>query len=99
MVELVEMLANVMPLLLNAKTFLEKEAGFQRDNLALAEVSESKDGQRWIITFFYNLPSQETYCEVEVSKDGEMLAFRQLESDDEAPRDSLAAYPLRSPLT
>jgi glycosyltransferase involved in cell wall biosynthesis len=98
-VELTEMLANVMPLLPTAKEFLEKEAGFQRSNLALAELSMSKDGERWIITFFYNLPSYETYCEVEVSKDGEMLAFRRLESDDEALWDNPAAQPLRSPST
>jgi hypothetical protein len=91
-VELAEMLANVIPILDKAKEFLEKEAGFQRYNLALAEVSESRDGGRWIITFFYNLLGQETYCEVEVSKkDEEMLAFRRLEWDKEAPRDNLAA--------
>ena len=91
MVELTEMLANVMPLLPTAKEFLEKEAGFQRSNLALAELSMSKDGERWIITFFYNLPSYESYCEVEVSKDGKMLAFKRLESDDEALWDNPAA--------
>jgi hypothetical protein len=89
-VELAEMLANVIPILDKAKEFLEKEAGFQRYNLALAEVSDSKDGERWIITFCYNFPSQEIYCEVEVSKkDEEMLAFRRLESDEGVSRDNL----------
>jgi hypothetical protein len=90
--ELAEMLASVMPFLDKVKEVLEKEAGFQRNNLALSEVSESKDGERWTITFFYyNCPSQETYCEVEVSKkDREILALRRLESDEKAPKDNLA---------
>jgi hypothetical protein len=81
LVELAEMLANVIPLLDRAKEFLEKEAGFKRHNLALADVSESKNSERWIITFFYDLPSREIYCEVEVSKKGgEMLAFKRSEA-------------------
>ena len=85
--ELADMLVRTLPLLDRAKKFLEKKAGFNPNDLTLADVSESKEGERWIITFFYNLPGQETYCEVELSKkDGEMLAFRRLESD-EAPRD------------
>lgn len=80
------MLASVIPLLDKAKESVEKEAGFSRLNLTLAEVSESKDSERWVITFFYNFPNQEAYCEVEISKkDGEMLAFRRLESDEKAP--------------
>lgn len=52
--ELGEMLTNVMPILDEAKEFLEQEAGLSRSNLALAEASESEDGERCTITFFYN---------------------------------------------
>ena len=83
MTKLAEILQSIMPLLDKAKEFVEKEAGFQRRNLALAEVSESKDGERWLITFFYNLPGQETYCEIEVSKrNAEMSGFKRFECDE-----------------
>ena len=88
------MLASVIPLLDKAKESVEKEAGFSRLNLTLAEASESKDCERCIYNFlFYNFPNQETYCEVEISKkDGEMLAFRRLESDEKHPK---TIYPPR----
>ena len=83
-----EMLAKVMPILGMAKAYLQKEGGFLRDHLALAEVTESKNGEDWTLTFFYNYPGQETYCEIDVSKkDTITLAFRRLPENHDDPSD------------
>jgi len=62
------------------KMAVEDKEGFQHDYLALAELAESADRKRWIVTFFYSLPGQETYSEAEFFKDnGQVVSCRRLE--------------------
>lgn len=86
--ELNEKLRRVLPLLDNVKDFLNKETGLRRSNLALAEISESKSGDRWIITLFDSTLGQEGYYDVEVSKSGEVIRYRRLQFEEEAPRET-----------
>jgi len=75
------MLEQVLPILDRVKQILESKGGPHHSSLVLAELSESIEGEMWIITLFCNIPGEEAYYETRVSKrDSKVIDFRRLES-------------------